>query len=109
MTNTDKVKENFLTNRFIQVVSIGIIILIMATLLVGCANDSDSDEKQLSFSIEDRFVRIGYERNVTTSNYFIYVDKETRVMYWGMSSSYASALSPILNPDGTPELYDGDL
>ena len=39
----------------------------------------------------------------------IYVDKDTKVMYWWHNSSYKGGLTAMYNADGTPKLYDGDL
>lgn len=37
----------------------------------------------------------------------IMVDKETGVMYvYAVDGMYGRAMSPLLNPDGTPQIYD---
>ena len=39
----------------------------------------------------------------------IYVDKDTKVMYWWSEGSNRAGLTVMYNADGTPKLYDGDL
>lgn len=39
----------------------------------------------------------------------IYVDKDTKVMYWWHEGTEKGGLTAMYNADGTPKLYDGDL
>lgn len=39
----------------------------------------------------------------------IYVDKDTKVMYWWHEGTEKGGLTVMYNADGTPKLYDGDL
>jgi hypothetical protein len=36
----------------------------------------------------------------------LYADKQTGVVYWFSKSGYGHTMTVLLNPDGTPVLYD---
>lgn len=63
--------------------------------------------------IEERREEITYKNPLICIydgwNDTIYVDKDTKVMYWWHNSSYKGGLTAMYNADGTPKLYDGDL
>ena len=40
------------------------------------------------------------------SNTALYVDKQTGIVYWYTHSGYGQTMTALLNPDGTPVLYD---
>lgn len=40
--------------------------------------------------------------------YYVFADKETKVMYLFIDGD-GDALTMLVNPDGTPRLYDGEL
>lgn len=55
--------------------------------------------------IEDERLMIKVESGESTySNYDIYYDKETKVMYM---VEYRGGIIVLVNPDGTPKLYKG--
>jgi hypothetical protein len=91
-----------------------LIVLIMPiTLLTGCGKTSKSD----NFASEEnnRFVFVKeYTINPNGSERFeIFVDKETKVMYIYYNSGgvdwATGGLSVMLNNNGTPMLWEGDL
>lgn len=81
---------------------------IAATLLCGCGvvsmeeYDAKAEEKGIVYA--HNFILV--ERYGESS---IYVDKNTRVMYWGDASGNATWMTVILNADGTPMLWEDDL
>ena len=75
-----------------------ILILPVCLLFTGC------DAEQTSTTIEDtRFHRLDYTDKT------IYVDKETKVMYLYVSFAYHGGLTVMLDADGKPLLYEGEL
>lgn len=72
-----------------------ILLLMMVLLFTGC-NVSSEEEAYC-----DNFICVEHD-----SVYSIYVDKNTMVMYW---SKRNSGITVILNADGTPMLWDGEL
>lgn len=60
--------------------------------------------KYMGDKVDDRFEKI-YEQgkmNVTE----IWVDKETGVQYFFHAAGYAGGLTPLLDKDGKPMIYD---
>lgn len=53
-------------------------------------------------SQDDRFVRIYKQGGIFDAGFQIWVDKITGVNYLVIPSGYGSALTPLLNRDGTP-------
>lgn len=47
-----------------------------------------------------------YDVTEITSRNWVYVDTETNVMYWYVGHGYGGGLSIMLEPDGSPKLYD---
>ena len=79
-----------------------IAICIVTILLCGCGAVSTQEDNTGTYI--DNFVCV--ERN---SSSFIYVDRNTKVMYWGDTVGPARWMTAILNADGTPMLWEGDL
>jgi hypothetical protein len=77
-------------------------LMILTFSLCGCdSNIIDMDEV-----IESPNEKI-MDFEVVDNNYYgaILVDKNTNVMYYWITSS-AGGITPILNSDGTPKLYE---
>ena len=97
-------------SNFYRVVSLVIVVLVLALSLCGCGENKMPFEEHETFSISDRFVCISEQEEAFNTSYYIYVDRKTRVMYLAQGGGvYTSGMTAILNADGTPELYDGDL
>ena len=71
-------------------------------LLTGCGVESTSC-KEVVYA--DNFVAVeSYNSNT------IYVDKNTKVMYWKLHYTGSdTGITVILNTDGSPMLWEGDL
>ena len=73
-----------------------LITIIIVGLLTGCCNDTNYDE-----------IKFNWKRCGTISkpdgDMSVYYDVDTKVMY--ASGVYISSV--LLNPDGTPMLYEG--
>ena len=72
-----------------------ILLLMMVLLFTGC-NVSSEEE-----AYYDNFICVEHG-----SVYSIYVDKNTMVMYWSKGNGGTTV---ILNADGTPMLWNGEL
>lgn len=63
--------------------------------------------------IEERREEITYKNSMVriydSWDNKIYVDKDTKVMYWWHEGTEKGGLTAMYNADGTPKLYDGDL
>lgn len=85
---------------------IGVIIaaLLLTTMLAGCGrNDSLTSD-----TITERFFYIE-DTNSGLSYNSIIVDRETGVMYLFHGSGYKGGLTIMVNPDGSPLVYESDI
>ena len=91
-------------SNFRAVVCIVLMLFMIATIFFGCAKDD-----KLAGEISNRFVRLSSRSNLSDYSYAIYVDSETRVMYVVISGGSSAGITALLNADGTPMLYSGEL
>lgn len=83
-----------------------LLVLIMPIgLLCGCGfeNEEDIERENSSFAIIE---------NVDLGNcysYMVMVHKDTKVMYLWTIGYYKSGLTVMLNADGTPMIWEGEL
>lgn len=93
---------------FRTIISIVLIIIVIASVLSGCSRNK-GDEK-LAADISQRFIEVADHISFTDKyDYSVFVDSETKVMYLVIYGGYRAGITVILNADGTPMLYDGDL
>lgn len=90
-------------SNFCRFISVLLLVVVVVMALSACGVGIPHDERD-TIDISERFVLISKQGGQN-----LYVDKETRVMYWNTCGSSKSGLTPILKADGTPELYEGDL
>lgn len=96
-------KSNF--GRLISV----LLLAAIAVISLSACEDGIPYEEHDTITASERFVLISRQGSAGDWRSHIYVDRETRVMYWNICGDWKSGLTPILKADGTPELYDGDL
>ena len=76
-----------------------LLVLIMPVMvLFGCSNSPAEENGGY-----DRFKVVSYEAGN------IYIDKETKIMYLWVKNGYGGGLTVMLNADGTPMLWEGEL
>ena len=92
MTRTDK----------ILLITIVVITLIMiAGIIAGIIQHSEIVEYETRFSIVAKS-----SISQSQSTIYLIVDNKTGVVYWEKKLGTREAISPLLNPDGSPVLYD---
>jgi hypothetical protein len=74
--------------------------IIIIVLLSGC-----TVERGDNAFVTDRFIVLTYDATTLTSEAVI-CDTEAGVLYLYVSSAYQGAITPIMEPDGTPMTYD---
>ena len=90
--------------RIYMIIAIVTIMLIMALCLVACGDTKDD----YGFNIQGtNLVCIG-TTNSFSSEYALYYDKDTKVMYMFVKHGYGAGLTPLYNADGTLKLYEGE-
>lgn len=78
-----------------KILFILLLLIMPVMLLCGCGVSEEAETNGGA----DRFKEISYE------NCSVYIDKETKVMYL----SVKRGLTVMLNADGTPMLWEGEL
>ena len=81
-----------------KLISLLMVLVMPMLVLCGC----ESKEAELNGGY-DRFKTIDY------SGCEVYVDRQTRVMYLFVKKGYGGGLTVMLNADGSPMLYEGEL
>ena len=83
-----------------------LLLLLPVMLLAGCGDIRSDDYVSVE---QDRFVEVKNYYSATGCDYTIVVDKETKVMYLMFLIGYKGGLTVMLNSDGTPMLWQGEL
>lgn len=76
-----------------------ILILPVCLLFTSCSNIEKDVPKKSMFKVVDEFILGG-------SNHYVLVNKDTKVMYLVENKG---GMTVMLNEDGTPMLWDGEL
>ena len=82
-----------------------ILVLPVCLLFTGCFKTAQSSSTGEEFIVGD----IILVKIAKTSNFSIFVDKNTRVMYLYNTTNYQGGLTVMLDADGKPLLYEGEL
>ena len=77
-----------------------LLLLLPVMLLAGCGN------AETDYVEESMFVVVEHLNVEQSSFFYVLVNKETRVMYL---TQYKGGMTVMLNPDGTPMLWQGEL
>lgn len=84
-----------------------IVILLLAPICVcGCIQKSEDykEQQQTRFVVIER-----YKDKPISDDYLIIVDKQTRIMYLQYCGSYRGGITPLLDENGNPQRYEGEL
>ena len=82
---------------------ISIILVLMTCLVLFCACDTTEDTEEKPF--KERFEIVSF----AASSGMVVVDTETRVMYLFVKSGYGGGLTVMVDAEGNPLLYEGEL
>ena len=80
-----------------KIIAFVLALVMCAVIFAGCGGTKENS----------RFVIIDSDiKTENLSNTALYVDKQTGIVYWYTHSGYGQTMTVLLNPDGTPVLYD---
>ena len=88
----------------------GVILLIMLVACYSCISSSDVnmyDTERVETISSSRFLHLPYDR--WSSNFSIFVDRETRVEYLFYYDGSGAGLTPLLDEEGKVVFYAGEL
>ena len=84
--------------------------LISVFTLVGCAEKNENGQHIYYVSENITLIEVvGFSGNNAKQPYTILVHKETRVMYIAENKSYQGSMSIMLDENGKPLLWQGEL
>ena len=92
-----------------KLISLLLVLVMPMLVLCGCSCGVNTNS---SFSPVGTEYKVGDTVLVKVSDgdsFCIFVDKETRVMYLANTEAYRYGLTVMVNADGTPMLYEGEL
>ena len=103
-----------------KLISLLLVLVMPMLVLCGCGRNQTTQlqqEEYLITEILDGITLVCIAKPKSQDGYRVYVHKETRVMYlvyaysqYGKNSSYGHyGITPLLNADGSPMLYEGEL
>ena len=82
-----------------------LLILLTPLCLFGCQPKS-ADYSEVG---QDRFILIKRYIEVDSFDYYIAVDKDTKIMYIIISGPYKAGITVLLDENGNPQKYEGEL
>lgn len=87
-----------------KIILLFLITILSLSCLMGCDKMRDGDVNFERVDTDYISLEIICEENGSVIAY----DKETKVMYLCVYGYSSMGITPILNSDGTPKLYDGE-
>ena len=89
-----------------KLISLLLVLVMPMLVLCGCGTKKSKDYERVP---QDRFIEIKRYGDNRDGDYILVVDKETRVIYIRYSCGNHGGLTVMLNADGSPMLYEGEL
>lgn len=91
-------------------ICICVFLVLLVCIFCGCGTKSENYEE----NVRERFVIVEYTQKFVSSSgksvqIYTVVDTETRIMYICCASSDILSFETMLNADGTPKIYGGEL
>lgn len=88
--------------------SILILVAILCCTLVSCGAASSATIKDVAERVDSKYMDLAVVEYDYHDGWTILYDKNTMVMYVILDAYQSTGMTPILNADGTPRLYEGD-
>jgi hypothetical protein len=87
--------------------SIFILIVVLCCTLVSC-NAASGNINAVAECVDSKYIDFVVVESDYRDGWTILYDKNTMVMYVILDAYQSTGMTPILNADGTPRLYEGD-
>jgi hypothetical protein len=84
-----------------------VLMLILICSLVSCG-ESLGGLGAVAEAVDSKYVDFEIIASDATEGWTVCYDKNTKVMYVILDAYQSTGMTPILNEDGTPKLYEGD-
>lgn len=88
-----------------------ILVLPVCLLFTGCGTKSENyqDNSSERFVIIEKIQDNFQDTDGNPVSFYIIVDKETKIMYFMVSGNYRFCMETMVDSDGKPLLYEGEL
>lgn len=84
------------------------LVLALGLMLAGCSTGKVDSQKIATAAVDNRMFMIVSHEFCGYFCGYVLVDKTTRVMYWMSEDSHNyGILTLLVNPDGTPRIWEG--
>lgn len=84
-----------------------VLMLILICSLVSCG-ESLEGIGAVAEAVDSKYADFEVIASDYTEGWIVCYDKNTKVMYVILDAYQSTGMTPILNEDGTPKLYEGD-
>jgi hypothetical protein len=88
--------------------SILILVVVLCCSLVSCGAAGSGSIKDVAECVDSKYMDLTVVEYDFHDGWTILYDKNTMVMYVILDAYQSTGMTPILNADGTPRLYEGD-
>lgn len=83
--------------------------LMLSVALIGCGNGGDVYDVDYTTISGRTFKVITEDTGIPLTTRAIYIDVDTKVQYIRFNSGYFGSMSVLVDADGKPILYDGEV
>lgn len=83
--------------------------LLLSVALVGCGKEGEVYDVDYMTIADHTFKVVTEETGVGLGTRAIYIDVDTKVQYVRFNSGYYGSMSILVDADGKPILYDGEI
>jgi hypothetical protein len=85
-----------------------VLLTILLLSLISCGPAASGTIVECAKEVDDQYVNFEIVEHDSRGGWTVLYDKNTKVMYLILDGYQSTGMTPILNADGTPKLYEGD-
>ena len=85
-----------------------LLLMLLLVSFVSCSPALSGRVEDIAEAVDSKYIDFAIVEQDHTDGWVILYDKNTKVMYIILDGYQSTGMTPILNADGTPKLYEGD-
>ncbi len=85
-----------------------LLLLLLLVSVVSCSPAMSGNIEGVAEAVASKYVDFEVIDSDSMDGWTVLYDKNTKVMYVILDGYQSTGMTPILNADGTPKLYEGD-
>ena len=82
--------------------------MLLLVSFVSCSPALSGNIGDVAEAVDSKYIDFAIVEQDRVEGWAILYDKNTKVMYIILDGYQSTGMTPILNADGTPKLYEGD-